>query len=162
VHLAQVNIALPREPLTEPLLADFVAALEPVNALAHAAPGFMWRLVGEEGDDATTVRGFGDDRLIINLSVWESIEALADFVYGGLHLEVMRRRREWFERFAEAYTVCWWVPRGHLPTVAEAEARLAVLRLHGPTPAAFTLQRRFPPDTRDDQLPEVVEEACPV
>lgn len=137
-HLAQVNIALPREPLDAPLLADFVALLEPVNALAEASPGFVWRLQTEDGD-ATAVRGFDDDRIIVNMSVWESVEALSEFVYRGAHVEVMRRRREWFERL-RSFMCLWWVPAGHLPTVAEAEARLAHLERHGPSPRAFTFR----------------------
>lgn len=143
-QLAQVNIALPMEPLDSARLAEFVANLEPVNALADSAPGFIWRLKTEDGD-ATAVRGFGDDRLIINLTVWESVAALAGFVFGPGHAQIMRRRREWFEPMREAYTVAWWVRRGHHPTVAEAEARLDALRASGPTPYAFTLRRAFPP-----------------
>ena len=108
MHLAQVNIALPREPLDAPLLRDFVAALDPVNARADDAPGFVWRLQTEAGD-ATGVKGFGDDRLI-----------------------------EWFVKHAEAFQVLWWIPEGHIPTVQEAEERLEHLRRHGPTPDAFT------------------------
>ncbi len=143
-HLAQVNIALPREPLDAPLLADFVAALDPVNAAADGAPGFCWRLQTEDGD-ATGIRAFGDDRLIVNLSVWESVEALRAFVSGAQHLAVLRRRRTWFERMAESHLALWWVPAGHEPRVREAEQRLALLRRDGPSPAAFTLRRRFPP-----------------
>jgi Domain of unknown function (DUF3291). len=143
-RLAQVNIARPVEPLTSLRLAEFVALLDPVNALADAAPGFVWRLQTEDGD-ATAVRAFGDDELIVNMSVWESVEALAEFVFGGFHAEVMRRRREWFAHLCEPYTVTWWVATGSLPTVADAEARLASLREHGPTPYAFTMQRPFPP-----------------
>ena len=143
-QLAQVNIALPIEPLTSARLAEFVALLEPVNALADAAPGFVWRLQTEDGD-ATAVRAFGDERLIVNMSVWQSVEALAGFVYGGFHAAVMRRRREWFAHLREAYSATWWVPAGSRPTVADAEDRLAALRVQGPTPYAFTLQRPFPP-----------------
>src|SRR5215211_3686580 len=100
--IAQVNIALPREPLDSAALAEFVANLEPVNALADSAPGFVWRLTDESGD-ATSIRAFADDRLIINMSVWESIEALWSFVYDGGHLEVMRRRREWMIKLAESH-----------------------------------------------------------
>ena len=138
MHLAQVNIALPSEPLDSPLLAEFVAALEPVNALADRSPGFVWRLQTEDGD-ATGIRAFGDDRLIVNMSVWESLEALRAFVYSGEHLAVMRRRREWFARM-DAFLALWWVPLGHIPTVAEAEERLDHLRAHGPTSAAFTFR----------------------
>ena len=149
-HLAQLNIALPREPLDTPLLAEFVAALEPVNAAADAAPGFVWRLQTDEGD-ATGIRAFGDDRLIVNLSVWESLQALRAFVYtDGVHKTVLRRRREWFDALAEAYLVLWWIPAGHTPSVGEAEAKLDHLRRHGPTPAAFTFRQPFqaPPTER--------------
>lgn len=156
-HLAQVNIAKLRAPLDSPVLADFVAALEPVNAMADAAPGFVWRLQTEDGD-ATAVRAFDDDMLIVNLSVWESAEALADFTYRSGHRDVMVRRREWFERMAEAFLVLWWVPAGHLPTVDEARQRLEHLRAHGPSPHAFTFRQRFEPhsampaDSPDDWL----------
>ena len=146
-ELAQVNIALLRAPLDSPVLADFVANLEPVNALADGTPGFVWRLIGE-GNDATSVQGFAADAtasgVIVNLSVWSSVQALADFVFNGLHIEVMRRRREWFERMETAYAALWWVPAGERPTVSEAERRVAHLRSHGPTPTAFTLARPFP------------------
>lgn len=143
-HLAQVNIALPREPLDSDLLADFVAALDPVNAVADGSPGFVWRLQTEEGD-ATAVKAFGDDRLIVNMSVWESVEALRAFTYGADHVAVLRRRREWFARLGQPETVLWWVPAGTVPTVADAEERLATLRAHGPAPRAFTLREAFPP-----------------
>jgi Domain of unknown function (DUF3291) len=146
-HVAQVNIAVPKSPVDSPLLADFIALLAPVNAIADRAPGFVWRLQTDEGD-ATAIRGFGDDRVIVNMSVWDSIEALWRFVYDGSHLEVMRRRREWFDRI-EMHLVLWWLPAGELPTVAEAERRLDHLREHGPTPFAFTFKRRFDPDTRE-------------
>src|SRR4051794_21389597 len=122
-HVAQVNIALPREPLDSPALAEFVANLEPVNALADAAPGFVWRLQGESGG-AASIKGVGGDRLIINLSVWESIDALWHFVYDGGHLEVMRRRREWMTKLAEIHMALWLVPAGHVPSVEEAKERL--------------------------------------
>ena len=145
-HLAQLNIALPREPLDSELLAEFVAALEPVNAVADRSPGFVWRLQTDDGD-ATGIRGFGDDQLIINMSVWESLAALREFVYSssGPHLAVMRRRREWFERMAESHMVLWWVPAGHVPSVEEAEHRLGLLHSHGPTELAFTFRESFPP-----------------
>jgi hypothetical protein len=113
-----------------------------VNALADRSPGFVWRLQTEDGD-ATAVRGFGDDRLIVNMSVWESVDALAAFVYRGAHVEVMRRRREWFERM-RMFMCLWWIPAGHRPAVAEAEERLAHLDARGPTPRAFTFRDRFP------------------
>lgn len=143
-HLAQVNIALPVEPLTSARLAEFVAALEPINALADGSPGFVWRLQTEDGD-ATAIRGFGDDRLIVNMSVWESIGTLARYVYGSRHTDVMRRRREWFVPLGESVTALWWLPAGQRPTVTDAQHRLAHLRTHGPTPTAFTFRRPYPP-----------------
>ncbi len=145
-NIAEVNIALPQAPVDSPLLEEFVALLDPVNALADQSPGFVWRLQTEDGN-ATAIRAFEDDRLIVNMSVWESIEQLAAFVYRSGHVSVMRRRREWFERI-RFHMVLWWVPDGHLPSVSEAETRLAHLRAHGPTPFAFTFKQRFPaPDT---------------
>jgi len=156
VHLAQVNIALAREPLDAPLLADFMAALAPVNASADGAPGFVWRMQTEDGD-GTAVRGFGGDpRMIINLTVWESLAAMREFVYRNPeHIAVMRRRREWFERL-DLHTVLWWVSAGHVPSVAEAEERLAHLRAHSSTPYAFTFREHFAADdapvvVRDDR-----------
>ena len=140
-HVAQVNIALPRQALDSPALAEFVANLEPVNALADAAPGFVWRLQDESGD-ATAIQAFDDERLIINMSVWESVEALWDFVYDGGHLEVMRRRREWMTKLAEMHMALWWVPAGHIPTIEEAKDRLDHLREHGPTADAFTFKQQ--------------------
>lgn len=141
-QLAQVNIALPQAPLDSEQLREFVELLDPINALAELSPGFVWRLKTEDGD-ATGVRGFGDDRLIINLSVWESIEALGDFVYRSHHAAVMRRRREWFGQLREAYTALWWVPAGWQPSIAECEERVASLRSQGPTPYAFTFKQPF-------------------
>jgi hypothetical protein len=147
--LAQVNIARMREPLDSPLLAGFVAALDPVNALADAAPGFVWRLQTEDGN-ALAVRAFDWDRagsagVLINMSVWESVGALAAFVYSDEHREVMRQRRTWFSQMEAAHTALWWVPRGHVPTPEEAEERVIHLREFGPTVHAFTLREHFPP-----------------
>jgi Domain of unknown function (DUF3291) len=148
-QIAQVNVALPREPLDAPALAEFVAELEPVNALADSAPGFVWRLQDESGD-ATSIQAFDDDRLIINMSFWESIEDLWQFVYDGRHLEVMRRQREWMVRLAESHLALWWVPVGHPPDTDEARDRLDHLRAHGPTAHAFTFKQRYlPPDVAD-------------
>ena len=142
-HIAQVNVSLPREPLDSERLADFVAALDPVNAVADTVAGFVWRLQTEDGN-ATAVRVLGDDRLIVNLTVWESVEALGDFVFRTpAHLDVLRRRRHWFEPPAQAMTALWWVPAGERPTVADAEQRLLHLREHGPTPYAFTFRDPF-------------------
>jgi len=141
-HLAQVNVATVRAPLDGPELAGFVAQLEPINALADHSPGFVWRLQTEDGD-ATAIRPFQDERIMVNLSVWESLEALRIFVYASRHLDVMRRRREWFHRM-DAYLALWWVPAGTIPTVAQAKDRLQLLAGNGPSPDAFTFRVPFP------------------
>jgi len=146
-HLAQVNIGRWRVPSGHPdhaaSVADFMALLDPVNALADRSPGFVWRLQTEDGN-ATSIRPYDDPDIAINLSVWESLEALRDFVYATRHLDVMRRRREWFTRAAEAYVALWWVPAGTIPTVDEAKRRLELVRRAGPSPAAFTFRAPFP------------------
>ncbi len=143
-ELAQVNISRLGFPLDSPRLKDFVDGLDPVNAVADRAEGFVWRLRSDSGN-ATDVPVFGDDWMIINMSVWRDAEALTAFMYAGRHRELMRRRREWFEQIREAMTALWWVPAGERPTVADAEERLLHLREHGPTERAFTLRTRFPP-----------------
>lgn len=143
-HLAQVNIARLLAPLDSAQLKGFVDALDPINELADAAPGFVWRLQTEDGD-ATAFRPFDDDMLLINMSIWESVEALREFVRGADHRGIMRQRRQWFERMPEAYQALWWVPAGHRSTMEEAKERLDLLRRNGPTPEAFTFQTAFPP-----------------
>jgi hypothetical protein len=125
-------------------MAEFVARLDEINAIADAAPGFVWRLK-DENDNATAIRVFEDDLMIINMSVWESVEALKDFTYTSRHSEVMRKRRNWFEPHADVHFVMWWIPAGHVPTPAEAKDRLAYLSAHGPTEHAFTFSRVFAP-----------------
>ena len=142
-HLAQVNIATLRAPLDGPELAGFVAQLGPINALADQHPGFVWRLQTEDGD-ATAIRPFDDDRVMVNLSVWSSLEALRAFIYATRHLEVMRHRRAWFQRMPDPYLALWWVPAGTIPTVAEAKDRLELLAGQGPTAGAFTFRAPFP------------------
>jgi hypothetical protein len=141
-HLAELNVATLRHPLDDPRMAPFTELLGPVNAAADRAPGFVWRLVEDGEADATGMRPAGED-VIVNLTVWETQEALWDFTYRSGHLEVMRRRREWFERHVESHMVLWWVPVGHPPTVGEALDRLADLRAHGPSPRAFTFATAY-------------------
>jgi hypothetical protein len=143
-HLAQLNIGRLRAPLDSADLAPFVEALEPVNRLADAAPGFVWRLETEDGN-ATSIHAFDDDMLLINMSVWESIDALAEFVYRTPHRDILRRRAQFFERPVEAFLVLWWIPAGTVPTIDDAKNRLESLRRDGPTAAAFTFRSPFPP-----------------
>lgn len=143
-HLAQVNIARMRAPLDDLLMAGFVARLEEVNSHADGSPGFVWRLQTAEGD-ATALRPYADGLILINLSVWSSLEDLRVFTYSGQHREVMSRRREWFERFDGAYVALWWVPADHTPSPVEAREHLDYLRAHGPTAYAFTFAQPAPP-----------------
>ena len=159
-HLAQVNIGRVLAPLSDPLMAGFVEKLDEVNALADASPGFIWRLQTPEGN-ATAVRPYDDDAILVNMSVWASLEALDHFVYAleSEHRQVMKQRRSWFERFDGPYLALWWVPEGHIPTVEEAKARLESLRLSGETAFAFSFKHPFPaPNTGDEALPPFLEE----
>ncbi len=140
-HLAQLNIAWMKAPLESPEMADFVANLERINALAEGSLGYVWRLQDEAGD-ATTIRPFGDE-VLVNMSVWQDVQSLSDYVYKSAHTEMLKRRREWFERVEQMHQVLWWVPAGHRPSVAEAAERLAYLREHGATAQAFTFRQPF-------------------
>ena len=142
-ELAQLNVALMLEPLESPRFADFVHNLDRVNALADAAEGFVWRLQTDDGD-ATALRPVGDD-VLVNLSVWRDVASLRDFVYGGPHVDIMKKRKKWFEKMRQAHMVLWWVPAGERPDVDEALARLEHLRRHGPTAHAFTFAEPFEP-----------------
>ncbi|MES2149661.1 MAG: DUF3291 domain-containing protein [Pseudomonadota bacterium] len=141
-ELAQLNVGLMRGPIDSPVMAEFVANLERINALAEQSPGYVWRLKTGEGN-ATALSPLGAD-VIINMSVWRDVAALNDYVYQTAHVEIMKRRKEWFERFKEAYLVLWWVARGHRPSVEEAIARIEHLRAHGPTAHAFTFRSAWP------------------
>ena len=143
-HLAQINIGRMKGPLDGPIMAGFMARLDELNALAEKSDGFVWRMQGDEGNN-TYLRPYEDERIIVNMSVWESIPALRAYVYSGAHLEVYKQRRDWFSYMKEAATAMWWVPAGHVPDVAEARERLAHLRAHGPTPFAFPFGAPFPP-----------------
>ena len=159
-ELAQLNIALMKEPLESPVMADFVANLDRINALAESSPGFVWRLQTEEGD-ATALRPLGDDTLV-NVSVWRDVASLNKYVYESAHVEIMKRRKEWFGRMKEAYVVLWWVPKGHRPSVPEAVAKLELLRAKGPTKDAFTFRRAFlPPDAPQPSAPFEFGDECP-
>ena len=142
-HLAQVNIGRLVAPEGDPRVAGFFGALDRVNALADASPGFVWRLQGE-ANSATDLRPAPDPRLIVNMSVWADADALFDFVYRSAHTPAMARRRDYFERFDGAYQALWWIDAGHLPTIDEALARLWMLDRYGPSPHAFTFKMRFP------------------
>jgi hypothetical protein len=144
-HIAQVNIGRIKAELDDPIMHGFVSRLDEINALAEKSPGFVWRLQTEEGN-ATYLRPFEDERTLLNMSVWESVEHLRHYVYHTAHVELMRKRQAWFEKFAGTYTALWWVPNGHIPGIDEAKKRLAHLDAHGPTEFAFTFTNVIQPD----------------
>ena len=141
-HLAQLNIAHLKAPLDAPELKGFVDNLERINALADNADGFVWRLQTEEGD-ATGIDTFGDE-IIVNLSVWRDAETLRSFVYHTAHADIMRRRKQWFDRMREVYMALWWIPEGDTPTAEDAKYRLGCLRKQGPGPEAFDFRNFYP------------------
>jgi hypothetical protein len=145
-HLAQINIGRMLAPIDDPLMAEFVAQLAAINALADSTPGFVWRLQSESGD-ATSIKAYDDELIIVNMSVWESIESLREFAYKSSHAGVMRDRKRWFEKFDGPYMALWWIPAGHTPTPQEGKERLEYLRLHGETPHAFSFKNIYPKPT---------------
>ncbi len=142
-QLAQVNVALAKDEMDSAVMAGFVSRLDEINAIADRAPGFVWRLQGEDGN-ATATRVFEDPLLLVNLSVWASLEALQNYVDKSLHVELLRDRDAWFSKMKEAHQALWWVPHGHVPSVEEAKTRLDAIRRCGPSAEAFTFSRPFP------------------
>ena len=149
--LAQLNIGRLLAPTDSPIVAEFMEALDAINALAEQSPGFVWRFQTEQGN-ATAERPFPDETILVNFSTWTSIDALSDYVYRGVHAEYLRRRREWFERLDDIGVVLWWVPAGHRPSADEAIERLEYLKSRGPTAHAFTFRKRFEPDPGDTSV----------
>jgi hypothetical protein len=141
-HIAQVNIARMVAPIDSPVMHDFVANLDRINAVADDASGFVWRLKGD-GNDATTLRPYEDERIIVNMSVWETVDALFKYAYYSDHTEIFRRRAEWFIKMTTPPVALWWIEVGHIPTVAEAKEKLALIEQYGATPLAFTFKQRF-------------------
>ena len=143
-HLAQINVGTIKYPPEDPRMNGFMHRLDEINALADASPGFVWRLQSDSGN-ATDIDVGGDPLFLANMSVWESVESLFEYVYKSVHREVMSQRRNWFERPADLYQVLWWIPAGHIPTPEEGLQRIEMLRERGPGPDAFTFKERFPP-----------------
>ena len=139
MHLAQLNIARPKYPMDSEGMAEFVNNLDPINAIAESSPGFIWRLKDESGD-ATGIRIFNDPDYIVNMSVWQSPEALKQFMFKTHHIDFLKRKKEWFEPLDGAGLVLWWIEEGHIPTIAEAEERLLHLRHNGETEFAFSFK----------------------
>ena len=142
-HIAQLNIAKMKFAVDSEGMSGFMDRLEDINALADGTPGFVWRLQTED-DYAIAIDYFGSDYLV-NMSIWEDVESLKQYVYRSAHNEVLARRKEWFERIEEAYSVMWWIPVGNIPSIEEASQRLESLRQNGPNPGAFTFKQMFDP-----------------
>jgi hypothetical protein len=160
-ELAQCNIGRSRGPIDAPVMAGFVARLDEINALAERSPGFIWRLKSD-GGNATDIQAFEDRLVLINMSVWESPEALRSYVYRSDHASVMRQRRSWFEKFDGMHLVLWWVPAGHRPTIAEAKARLDHLQRHGESAHAFSFAKIYPSPDQPAESPRAdLSDPCP-
>jgi Domain of unknown function (DUF3291) len=142
-QLAQINIArMKGVNIDDPVMQEFVDNLDRVNALAEGSEGFIWRLK-DDNNNATAFNPYDDEQIIINVSVWESIETLEQFVYRSLHTDFLKRRREWFQQFGKAYTAMWWIPAGAYPTIAEAAQKLADLQENGASAAVFDFRNKF-------------------
>ncbi len=159
-HLAQANVARMRARLEDPVMEGFRSQLDRINAIADRSPGFLWRPQTAEGN-ATGIRAYEDPLVLLNMSVWESIESLHAYVYRSEHVGPLRARREWFEPQQGPILVLWWIPAGHIPSVDEAKQKLKVLKERGPTPEAFTFRDPFPPPGGSAVgAPEVDAEFC--
>lgn len=143
-HLAQMSVSLAKAPLDDPMMEGFVSQLKYINSVADEAPGFVWRLQTEEGD-ATGIRGYDDPLKLLNMSLWESVETLKEYVYRSDHAGPYRNARQWFNKLDGPTTVLWWVAKGHIPSVTEGVERLDYLAKMGPSPEAFTFRHAFPP-----------------
>jgi len=144
-HIVQINIAQAKESMETETMKGFVDRLDEINALADNSPGFVWRLQTEEGD-ATTIQAYDDPLLIVNMSVWENIESLKDYVYKSVHVELIRDRSAWFNKMIERHQALWWIPSGHIPSVDEGKEKLNYLQEHGVSKNAFTFAKHFQPD----------------
>lgn len=147
-HLAQINIGkMIGTTIDDPVMKDFVDQLDEVNSLSEKSKGFVWRLK-DENDNATNIKAFDDAQIIVNMSVWQTVEDLETFVYGGQHLQVLKRRKEWFSRL-KMFLALWWIPAGTIPTVEDAKARLLHLEQHGPSAFAFDFKKRYAPPQKE-------------
>jgi hypothetical protein len=151
-HLAQVNIAYGIETLDHPTMSGFVSELDRINVLAEKSDGFIWRLQSDEGD-ATAFKIFEDEKIIINMSVWESVEALRSYVYSSDHLDILKQKKQWFEKPKSAHLALWWIPVGNVPTIEDAKARLSEIQRVGSSETAFNFVKPYP-------MPESVDVDC--
>jgi hypothetical protein len=154
VLLAEINVARLKHPLTDPRIAEFVANLDAVNAIAESSPGFVWRLKDESGN-ATQISAYEDPLIIVNMSVWDTPESLYEFAYRTVHRSFVQRRKEWFELFGAQYLALWWIEDGRYPNVGDGQRRLAHLERFGPTAWSFNYRRLFPASTDAAPLGDV-------
>lgn len=141
-HLAQINIALMKAPLNDPIMVEFADALSEVNAIADQSSGFIWRLQTASGN-ATDIRAYPDPKMLVNVSVWRDVESLKTYVYKSLHGEFFVRRRQWFEKYQGEHFAMWWIPANHRPTAEEGKTKLEYLALHGDSAEAFTFAKPY-------------------
>jgi hypothetical protein len=146
MHLAQLNIAEAIDKMDSHVMADFVNNTDRINALAEESPGFIWRLVDEDSDDSSQIEAFNSEAILINMSVWKDWESLFKFVYESAHLEIFKRKKEWFAKMPKMHLVLWYVKEGSIPTLEDAKARLEYLQQHGESPYAFSFKSKYLPE----------------
>ena len=142
-QLAQINIGRLVAPVGDPRIADFMAQLNTINSLAERSPGFVWRLQSDAGN-AMDIPYNEDPLMVVNLSVWQSIEALRDFTYRSGHVSPLRDRAKWFQKLDAPHYCLWWIPSGHIPALAEGRDRLEHYARRGPAAYAFWFGEPFP------------------
>lgn len=145
-HLAQINIGKVKGEMDTEIMHGFASRLDEINALAESSPGFIWRLQ-DDGGDATSIRVYDDPLLLVNMSVWEDIESLKNFVYKSLHTELLQNRNEWFNKMSDVYQCLWWVPQGYTPSIEEGQGKIKTIQEIGPSEQAFTFSKPYPPKT---------------
>tara|TARA_R110002020_G_scaffold42303_3_gene124159 strand:+ start:231 stop:692 length:462 start_codon:yes stop_codon:yes gene_type:complete len=144
-QLAQINISrMIGVNINDPIMKEFVDNLDKVNNLAEHSEGFVWRLK-DENNDATSFNPYNDEQVIINISVWESIESLETFVYKTLHTNFLKRRKEWFQKFGKVTTAMWWISEGDFPSVENAVEQLDYLQKNGPSQKVFDFRNKYAP-----------------
>ena len=142
-QIAEINVArMQGININDPIMKEFVDNLDKVNALAESSQGFVWRLK-DESNNATNLNPYNDEQVIINISVWQSIETLENFIYKTFHTEFLKRRKEWFQSYGKAYTAMWWIPKGQFPAIPEAIEKLAWYQKNGPSELVFDFRNKY-------------------
>ena len=144
-QLAQINIARLLKPIDHPQIADFVNNLDRINAIAEKHEGFVWRLKDEESNNATNINPYNDPMMIVNMSVWENVESLKQYVYNSDHVSIFMRKKEWFEKPTKAHMALWWIENGMFPTAEQGKERLEYLQDNGQSPHAFGFSKIYDP-----------------